>query len=291
MLHFKFTKTQGMGNDYVTIRSNTDAYDWSGIGRKLLDRHYGIGADSLLVILPSQKADFRMRIIDADGSEAEACGNGIRCLARYVYEKGMVKPGAPRITVETMAGIRDVNLHYTGGKLTEIQANMGKPVFKAAEVPVTIEGEEKSFTDVKGMLQYHASVNGTELLLNTVSMGNPHAVCFWDRPVDEFPLAELGPKVENLKAFPNRVNFEIARLVSPAEIEVRVWERGVGETLACGTGACATTAAAQMLGLIGPKVNIRLRGGVLKVERNQSGEMLLSGPAEIVFEGEWTGEV
>ncbi len=290
-MQFKFTKMHGMGNDYVTIKSETDGYDWSRIGIKLLDRHYGIGGDSLLVILPSRNADFRMRIIDTDGSEAESCGNGIRCLARYVYEKGLIKPGTPRITVETLAGIRYLNLFYTGNELTEIQANMGKPGFKAEEVPVITRGEENSFAKVQSMLQYHAVVDSSKLLLNLVSMGNPHAVYFWDRPVAEFPMPNLGPKVEVLKVFPNRVNFEVARVLNPTLIEVRVWERGVGETLACGTGACATAAAAQTLGKVGAKVDIKLMGGTLKVERNGGGEMLLSGPAEIVFEGEWTGEV
>ncbi len=289
-MQFKFTKMQGAGNDYVTIWSEND-HDWSRIGIKILDRHYGVGADSLLVILPSKKADFRMRIIDTDGSEAEACGNGIRCLARYVFEKGLIKPGTPRITVETMAGIRDLNLHYSGDQMIEIQANMGKPLFKAEEVPVVTRGEPDSFSKVNSMLQYRTVVDSSELLLNLVSMGNPHAVYFWERPVSEFALSYLGPKAEVLKVFPNRVNFEVARIINPGLIEVRVWERGVGETLACGTGACATAVAARTLGKIGQKVDIKLLGGILKVEINENSEMLLSGPAEIVFEGEWTGEV
>ncbi len=291
MLHFKFTKMQGAGNDYVVIKSERDDQNWSQIGLKLLDRHFGIGADSLMVVLPSAKADFRMRIIDTDGSEAEMCGNGIRCLGRYVFEKGLVKPGTPRISVETLSGIRHLNFFYTGDKLTAIQAAMGKPLFKAEQIPANLKGEETKVTHEKELLQYETAVEGVKLVLNLVSMGNPHAVCFWDKPVDQFAMDDLGHEVEHLRIFPNRVNFEVARKIKNGTIELRVWERGVGETLACGTGACATAAAAQILGMVGNKVEIRVRGGVLGVEKNENGEMLLSGPTAIVFEGDWTGEV
>lgn len=280
-----FTKMQGMGNDYVVIQAARDSqYEWSRMAITLLDRHFAIGGDSLLVILPSDKADVRMRIFDTDGSEAEACGNGIRCLARYVIDKGVIGGQPARILVDTLAGVREINLRYQGDKLVSIQANMGAPRFKPEEIPATVPQNGK-------ILKYQTRLDSMELLLNLVSMGNPHAVYFWEKPVAEFPLSELGPKVENLAVFPNRVNFEVARVLSPKQIEARVWERGVGETLACGTGACAITALAQSLGYIESKVDIKLKGGVLEVETNQAGEMLLSGPAEIVFEGEWTKEV
>jgi len=168
---------------------------------------------------------------------------------------------------------------------------MGEPKFGADDIPVAIKQSEGNIVDIKSMLSYPVSVDGTDLLLNPVSMGNPHAVYFWLHPVDDFPLSQLGPKVEHLAIFPNRVNFEVARVMSRQQIQARVWERGVGETLACGSGACAIAAAAQMHGYIDNKVDIKLPGGVLQVEWNGTGELLLSGPAEIVFSGEWPDEV
>ena len=231
-----------------------------------------------------------MRIFDADGSEAEACGNGIRCMAKYAFENGLIDNEADRILVETVAGIRTIKPYKTGGKLTEIQASMGEPKFRANDIPVIITESEENVVDIKSMLGYPVTVDRTDLLLNLISMGNPHAVYFWQYPVSDFPLSELGSKVEHLAIFPNRVNFEVARVVSRQQIEARVWERGVGETLACGSGACAIAVAAQLYGYIDNKVNIKLPGGILGVEWDGVGEVFLSGPAEIVFTGEWSDE-
>ncbi|MFC1982715.1 diaminopimelate epimerase, partial [Chloroflexota bacterium] len=253
----------------------------------MCDRHFGIGADSLLLLVPSDKADVQMRIFDADGSEAEACGNGIRCLARYAYEKGIVSTEADQVMVETIAGIREVKLQKGGNKLIGIRANMGEPEFAAENIPVALKHDDDSIVNIKSMLSYPVTVGGIDLLLNFVSMGNPHAVYFYEHTVADFPLSRIGPKVEHLKIFPNRVNFEVARVLSREQIEARVWERGVGETLACGSGACAITIAAQLYGYVDNKIDIILPGGTLQVERNGTGEMLLSGPAEIVFEGKW----
>jgi diaminopimelate epimerase len=282
----RFTKMQGAGNDYVLVETSDIQRDWSKMAMAVCERHYGIGADSLLLLMPSSKADFRMRIFDTDGSEAEACGNGIRCLARYAFEKGLIDKDADQIKVETIAGIRTLKLGKENGRLSKIQADMGKPLFRPEEIPVSIKNGEKKLVDIKP-ISYKLTVNGKELTLNLISMGNPHAVYFWEHPVADFPLSELGPKIENDEIFPNRVNFEVARVINRQEIEARVWERGVGETLACGSGACAIIVAAQLLGYADNKIDVKLPGGTLGVEWNGRGEVLLSGPAEIVFTGEW----
>ena len=282
-----FTKMQGAGNDFILVETSDMQRDWSSVARAICDRHFGVGGDGLLLVLPSDKADFQMRIFDPDGSEAEACGNGIRCLAKYVYQEGLISTGTDRILVETVAGIRKIKLHKRGDKLISIRASMGKPEFSANDIPVVIKGNEDSIVDIKSMLGYPVTIDGTELLLNLVSMGNPHAVYFWQHPVSDFPLLQIGPKVEHLAIFPNRVNFEVARVISRQQIEVRVWERGVGETLACGSGACAVAVAAQLYGYIDSKVDIKLPGGILQLEWNGTGEVIMNGPAEKVFSGEW----
>jgi len=291
-----FTKLQGAGNDFVLVETNDMKRDWSQMARAMCDRHFGIGADGLLLLLPSDVADFRMRMFNPDGSEAEACGNGLRCLAKYIVDNGLLSRkqeaalSQNQILVETIAGIRRVGL-YKIGESTKIQVGMGTPKFEASEIPVVIEPGKGSEVDIKPMLSYSVVIEGEELLLNFVSMGNPHAVCFWQHPVADFPLPQIGPKVEHLAIFPNRVNFEVANVVSRQQIEARVWERGAGVTLACGTGACAIAVAAQLYGYTDNEVDIKLPGGVLQAEWDGVGEVFLSGPAEIVFTGEWKTEV
>ena len=282
-----FTKVQGAGNDFILVEAGSIEQDWPQIAVAVCDRHYGIGGDGLLLLLPSDVADFQMRVFNADGSEAETCGNGMRCLARYVFEKGRISPDTEEITIETVAGINRVKLEKRGGKLVEIWANMGRPEFSADRIPVAIKPEGGSIVDIKSMLNYKVTVGGMDLALNCISMGNPHAVYFCQEPVVEFPLSKIGPRVESLSIFPNRVNFEVARVLSRQHLEARVWERGVGETLACGSGACAIAVAARVHGYIGNKVDIKLPGGLLQVEWNGRGELLLSGPAETVFTGKW----
>jgi len=282
-----FTKLQAAGNDFVLVETSQMQRDWSQLAIAMCDRHFGIGADGLLLLLPSDTADFRMRVFNPDGFEAEACGNGLRCLAEYVVDKGLLSrkfEEAGEILVETMAGIRRIKLRKARGKLIKIQVGMGVPKFGAEDIPVVIG---QGAVDIKSMLSYRITIAGKELLLNLVSMGNPHAVYFWQRPVSDFPLSRLGPEVERHKIFPNRTNFEVANVISRQQIEARVWERGVGETLACGSGACAVAVAAQRHGYIDNKVDIKLPGGILGVEWDGVGEVFLSGPAEIVFTGEW----
>ncbi len=278
----KFTKLQGTGNDFVLVEADEARRDWSRLALAICERHFGIGADGLLLVSPSKVADFKMRVFDPDGSEASACGNGLICLTEYVLKKGLIK-AAPRLSVETISGIRNIELRGN------TRVGMGKPGFKANDIPVAIEAG-RDLVDIKSMIAYPVTVEDTELILNLVSMGNPHAVCFWQQPVADFPLSQLGPRVEHLPIFPDRVNFEIARVVDEKQIEARVWERGVGETLACGSGACAITVAAQLYGYIGKRANIKLPGGTLAVEWDGGGEVFLSGPAEITFNGEWPDE-
>jgi diaminopimelate epimerase len=282
-----FTKMHGAGNDFVMVDGRKIKRDWSKLAIAVCDRHLGIGADSLIILLPSKKADFGMRTFDSDGSEAETCGNGIRCLARYVLEKGLVRPDIAEITIETVATVNVVKLERKGGKVVKFWANMGKPRFAAAQIPVDIKAGQGRAVDIKSMLAYEVNVGGMALTLNLVSMGNPHAVHFLPTPVADFPLLKLGPLVENLPIFPQRVNFEVARVLDKNHIEARVWERGVGETLACGSGTCAITVASKLRGCTESKVDIKLPGGVLNAEWNGNGEVILGGPAAVVYEGKW----
>lgn len=285
-----FTKLQGAGNDFILIEARGIDRDWSRLAIAMCDRHFGVGADGLLLLLPSDNADVGMRIFNSDGSEAEACGNGMRCLVKYVLDNKMSSrklDTAGEISLETIAGIRRARLRKSAGKSTRIQISMGVPKFKAEDIPVVLG---QGATNIKAMLSYPLTVKGKELLLNFVSMGNPHAVHFRQQPVSDFPLSQIGPEVEQNKMFPNRINFEVARVINQQQIEARVWERGVGETLACGSGTCAIVVAAQLLGYISSQVDIKLPGGILGVEWDGEGEVFLSGPAEIVFVGEWPGK-
>lgn len=278
-----FTKLQGAGNDFILVETNSTRGDWTRLARAMCDRHYGIGADGLLLLLPSAKADFRMRMFNPDGSEAEACGNGLRCLAKYIIDEKLSSRN--QIEVETIAGIRLLRLNK--GKSTEIQVSMGVPQFGASDIPVAIESGSERLVDIKSMLGYTVVIAGRELHLNLVSLGNPHAVYFSQQPVAQFPLSRIGPRVEYLAIFPKRINFEVVNVINRRQIDARVWERGAGETLACGSGAGAIAVAAQKRGYIDNKVDIALPGGILKLTWDGVGEVFLSGPAEKVFTGVW----
>jgi len=285
-----FTKMQGAGNDFILVEASDMAQDWSQMAIAMCDRHFGIGGDGLLLILPSHQADIRMREFNADGSEAEACGNGLRCAVKYAACKGLINADAHQISVETLAGIREASLLKTAGEVTGIQVSMGKPEFNTQAIPVSIDQSHSDGTDKKPILDYSLTIGDQKLLLNFVSMGNPHAVCFCTQPVADFPLSPIGSIIEQHKLFPNRTNFEVANVISKQGIEARVWERGVGETLACGSGACAIAVVAQLHGYISGEVDIKLPGGLLSIAWDGMGEVLLSGPAEIVFTGEWSSE-
>jgi len=280
-----FTKVQGAGNDFVLIEGGNTKRDWSQLAKVICDRHYGVGADGLLVLLPSKVAHFKMRVFDPDGFEAEACGNGLRCMVKYALQQGLVERKSREVSVETIAGVRKARLNNLGGNTAIIKVSMGEPRFGASDIPVAIKPASTG-----PITNYPVRVDGEELRLDLVSMGNPHAVYFWQHPVADFPLSQLGPRVEYLPVFPNRVNFEVARVISRGLIEARVWERGAGETLACGSGACAIAVFAQLHDYAGKKVDIKLPGGTLVVEWDGA-EVFLSGPAEIVFSGELSDEI
>jgi diaminopimelate epimerase len=279
-----FVKMQATGNDFVLIDARQmKKRDWSALAKAMCHRRFGVGADGILLIQPSIKADFYMRMFNPDGSEAEACGNGLRCAARYAIANGLVdKPEVrPEVRIETPAGIKIARAKCKEG----IQVNMGKPVLKPAAIPVVVQGRKVS--DKAPVIDYPLTVGKRKLKITCVSMGNPHAVCFLDRPVADFPLAEIGPQVEHHPMFPNRVNFHIVNFISRKKLGARVWERGAGETFSSGTGSCAVAVAAKLKGLRDNPVDIILPGGTLTLDWDGKGEVLLSGPAEVVFEGKW----
>ncbi len=280
----KFTKMHGAGNDFVVIETDDNKRDWPSFARTICDRHFGIGADTLLLSMPSSSADLYMSVFDADGSVSEACGNGLRCIVKYYLDS---HPGKREVTVETMAGLRAARVYKTARGETRIQAGMGKPVLERKDIPVNVDKSPGKTTVTGGMTSHALMVDDMLLDLSFISMGNPHAVYFSREPVARFPLLQIGPKVENDGIFPNRTNFEVVRVLGRSKVEARVWERGAGATLACGSGACAITVAAMILGYTSPHVEVVLPGGALEVEWDGTGEVILSGPAETVFTGEW----
>tara|TARA_B100000749_G_scaffold227190_1_gene182926 strand:- start:2438 stop:3301 length:864 start_codon:yes stop_codon:yes gene_type:complete len=284
----KFTKMHGAGNDYLYIdaRDHDDfSTDWSQLSRSMSDRHFGVGSDGIILIEDSGIADLKMRMFNADGSESEMCGNGIRCFAKYAIDRGLATTGADGIEVETLAGIRTVVPIYDGDRITGARVAMGEPLLEPGDVPVILDpasGYPKG--PVTG---YPLAVDSLELSLSFVSMGNPHAITFIDQPVGEFPLHTIGPMVEHHSIFPNRVNFETVNITGPGAMTARVWERGSGETMACGTGACAIAVAARLLGIADGRVDITLPGGTLSIDWDGEGEVYLEGPAEEIFSGKW----
>jgi len=283
----KFTKLHSAGNDFVLVEAAGLNMDWSELARAMCHRRFGVGGDGLLLLLPSQQADFTMRIFNADGSEAEACGNGLRCLVHYIFTRGLAKD-TNMVTVATAAGMRKARLFTEGRELVRIESSMGAPQLKAEAIPVAAEqGRGEIDLEMGFISSYPLVVKGRKLALSFVSMGNPHAVHFTRKQVASFPLERIGPLVEEDKLFPKRVNFEVANVINDKLIEVRVWERGVGETLACGSGGCAVAVAARLLGYVGDEVDIKLPGGTLRVRWDGQGEVYLSGRAEVVFTGDW----
>jgi len=279
----KFVKMHGTGNDFVLLEAQGDERDWPRLARAMCDRHFGVGADGLILVLPSSRADVRMRMFNPDGSEAEMCGNGLRCIVKYAVDGGLARPRAGRIDVETPAGVLAAQTFGGGRTVDRVRVSMGVPRFAPAEIPVLVETEPP-------IVDLPLEVAGRALRLTCVSMGNPHAVHFLDGSVADFPLEEVGPLVEHHALFPQRVNFEVAQVLAGDRIEARVWERGAGPTLACGSGASATMVAARLQSRVGSRVDITLLGGTLAIEWDGRGEVYLTGPAERVFAGEWEKE-
>jgi diaminopimelate epimerase len=284
----RFSKLQATGNDFIVVDARTETAEWPKLAQAMCNRHFGVGADGLMLVQSSASADLKMRLFNADGSEAEVSGNGLRCFARYAIEKGLVgnvpareEPGNLRLSIETLAGVRKVEAHMSGNKVSRVEVNMGSPRFQPEQIPINAK------VDITPVLNYPLDIDGRELPLCLVSMGNPHAVTFLSQPVADFALDAIGPKVEMYPVFPQRSNFEVARVLDRRRIEARVWERGVGETLACGSGASAIAVAARLLDYADNEVDIILAGGTLTVSWDGMGEVLLSGPVEEVFAGEW----
>jgi len=274
----KFTKMHGCGNDYVYVNCFQETVtDRPALSKKISDRHFGIGADGLICIDRSDVADFKMDMYNADGSHGKMCGNGIRCVAKYVYEHGMTDQA--ELTVETGSGVKTLQLHVEDGKVQTVRVCMGSPEFHPAQIPVTAEGENFIMRPVE--------ICGKSWDVTCVSMGNPHAVVFVDN-VDWLDLEEIGPCFENHPLFPERINTEFVQVIDKHTLKMRVWERGSGETLACGTGSSASLAAAVVCGKSDPKVKMLLRGGELEIEWNRTeNQIYMTGPAVTVFDGEF----
>ena len=281
----KFTKMHGAGNDYVYVDARFQNRDWNELSRQMSDRHFGVGGDGLILIKDSDVADLKMSMFNADGSEAEMCGNGIRCFVKYAVDHGIVSDSSISVSVETLAGIRQVSPIAEGGQVVAARVSMGNPILTLSEVPVRLGPAEEYGPGP--VLEYPFQIDDHDLPLSFVSMGNPHAVTFTDTPVAEFPLHTVGPRLEHHHIFPNRVNFEIVNIESRDHLTARVWERGSGETMACGTGACGIAVASILGGYTGNTVDITLPGGTLRVDWDGEGEVFLEGPAQEVFSGEW----
>ncbi|MCE5315263.1 diaminopimelate epimerase [bacterium] len=268
----------GAGNDFVVIdgaKEQLAEEHLPAIAKHTCDRNFGIGGDGIILVLPSRVANFRMRMINPDGSEAEMCGNGIRCFAKYVYDRKMHTDVI--MTVETMGGVKTLKLNAAGGKVQTVRVDMGEPGLTRADIPMKGTGSDHVVAET-------LKVAGKKIEITCVSMGNPHCVTFVDH-VAEFPVEKLGPEVENHPSFPQRTNVEFVEVVNLQEIKMRVWERGAGETLACGTGACASAVASMLNEKVQRKVTVHLRGGDLYIEWLGDNKVYMTGPAEEVFEG------
>lgn len=276
----KFTKMHGAGNDYVYVNCFEEilSQDIATLAREVSNRHKGIGSDGLILICPSEKADAQMRMFNADGSESEMCGNGVRCVAKYVYDHGIAQ--TETLKIETGAGILSLDLEVTGHKVNQVRVNMGKPILSSSDIPTLLSGDPP--------VNSNLDVGGQTIQVTCVSMGNPHCVTFVEEISDQW-VHVIGPQVEVHPMFPKRINAEFIEIISPKEMKMRVWERGSGETQACGTGACASAVAGVLTGRTERNVLIHLPGGDLRLEWSDSDEVFMTGPAVEVYQGVWTG--
>lgn len=277
MNRLKFTKMHGLGNDYIYVNCMSECPENpSELAKRLSDRHFGIGSDGLILIMPSEVADFRMRMFNSDGSEAEMCGNGSRCVGKFVYDYGLTDKR--KITLETLAGIKVLEFIVKDGKVALVRIDMGEPVLKPADIPVK-SSRERFISEPVTILDRTFNVT-------CVSMGNPHAIAYIDG-VDSFPLDVYGPLMEVNELYPRRINSEFVEVIDRKTLKMRVWERGAGETLACGTGACAVAVSSVLNGLCERSVTVKLLGGDLMIEWNEKdNHVYMTGPAVTVFEGE-----
>lgn len=273
----KFTKMHGISNDYIYINGATEKiYNPSDVAIKLSDRHTGIGSDGIVMILPSKTCDFRMRMFNSDGSEAEMCGNASRCVGKYVYDKGLTKK--TKVSLETLAGKKILNLHVVDGKVDTVTVDMGEPILRGVDIPTIF--------DLPMVVSQPIVVSGKKILTTCVSMGNPHSVVYVE-DVDSLDLEKIGPSYECHPAFPHKTNTEFVEIISRNEVKMRVWERGAGETMACGTGACAVAVASVLNGFTDRDVRVKLRGGDLQIKwDDDDNHVYMTGPATTVYEGD-----
>ncbi len=276
----KFTKMQGLGNDYVYVNClEENVENPSKTAVQVSDRHFGIGADGLILIRPSKKADFEMEMYNADGSRGEMCGNGIRCVAKYVYDYGLTDK--THLSVETLGGIKYLDLMVEAGKVKQVKVDMGRPILEAEKIPIKGSGRQ--------VLNEPIQVDGMEYHITGVSMGNPHAVVFLE-DIKNLQIEKIGPLFEHHECFPKRVNTEFVHVLDRKHVEMRVWERGSGETLACGTGACAVAVACVLNKLTEEEITVKLLGGDLQIRWDREKDTVyMTGPAEVAFDGIWPG--
>jgi diaminopimelate epimerase len=275
----RVTKMHGLGNDYIYVRPSEER-DWPELSRRVSHRHFGIGSDGLILALPSTIADLKMRIFNADGSEAEMCGNGIRCLAKYAVEEGMIPPDRDQVTIETGAGVLTLQLFRENGVVSAARVNMGAPRLTPSDLPANVEGPGP-------IIDLPLEVGGMSLRLTLVSVGNPHAIHYIESGIEEFPLERIGPLVEHHPLFPRRTNFQVVQVVDRGHVKHRVWERGSGITLASGTSASAVCVSSRLHGFTGDRIVDSLPGGDLVLEWDGSGPVFMTGPATRVLDGEW----
>jgi diaminopimelate epimerase len=275
-----FVKLHGTGNDFIVTDARAADRDWSALARAACDRHFGVGADGLILASASQIGAIRMRIFNADGSEAEMSGNGMRCLVKFVVDASIVEAKEDELDVEAGAGVLRVRVRRERDLVTSVRESMGHPRLDPREIPIAVEAPPP-------LRELELPVDGVTLTVTPVSMGNPHAVHFQEGAVEDFPLHRLGPLVEHHPLYPNRTNFEVVRMMGRDRAEMRVWERGVGETLSCGSGASATMVAARLLGLVDSRMELTVPGGVLELEWDGEGDVILTGPVVEVFRGVW----
>lgn len=279
-----FFKMQGLGNDYVYIDciNGKEPIDIKNLTNRLSNRHFGVGSDGLILLCKSKVADLKMRMFNSDGSEAQMCGNGIRCVAKLAYELGLICEEIT--TIETLSGIKTLKLNIVNGKVKTVEVDMGAPILEATKIPVSSSAK---IEDKK--VKAEVKVKNRKIELTCVSMGNPHAVTFVN-DIKNFKVAEYGPILENADIFPEKANIEFVEVVDKNNIKMRVWERGSGETLACGTGACSSVVASSLNGYTERKVNVQLLGGNLEIEWKPNNHVHMTGPAVTVFKGEWIDE-
>ncbi len=286
-MKFKFTKMQGCGNDYIYVNGFTEKIpqeEKTELVRHISDRHFGIGGDGVIFINPSAEADFEMEMYNADGSRAEMCGNGIRCVAKYVYDKGLTDK--TDISVISCGQIKYLQLFLKEGRVDTVRVNMGAPELRPERIPVTV-AEAGIPLEKERIVNAPIIVQGKEYKMTCVSMGNPHAVIFLE-DVTNLEIEQIGPYFENHERFPKRINTEFVKVLDKKTVQMRVWERGTGETLACGTGCCATVVACILNGLTDEKVTVKLLGGEIEIEWDREANLVyMTGPAVTVFEGEY----